>query len=87
VLKADAATCAEAPGEERMELRGAAVRVVRANGLAEVPVGREGVHHRVGVTGGQRGLVAADNITGVGVPGLEYGRPDVAGPSTGHWLQ
>ena len=52
--------------------------VVRADGLAEVPIRREGVHYRFCVTSVQRGLVAADDITGVGVPGLVYGRPDVA---------
>ena len=80
VLEADAAACAEARGEERAELRGAAVGVVRADGLAEVPVRRERAHYRFGVTSVQRGLVAADDITGVGVPGLEYRRPDVAPP-------
>ena len=80
VLQADAAARAEAPGEERAQLSGAAVRVVRADRLAEVPVRREGAHDRFGVTGVQRGLVAADDVTGAGRPGLEDRRPDVAPP-------
>ncbi len=59
------------------KLTGAAVGVLRAAGLSEVPIRREGVHYRFGVTSVQRGLVAADDITGAGVPGHEYGRPDV----------
>ena len=51
---------------------------MRADRLAEVPIRREGTHDRFGVTSVQRGLVAADDITGVGVAGLEYGRPEVA---------
>ena len=78
VLQADAAACAEAHGEERAELRGAAVVVVRADGLAEVPVGREGAHYRFRVTSVQRGLVAAHDVSGAGEPGLEDGRPEVA---------
>ncbi len=49
-----------------------------AGQAAEVPIRGEGAHYRVDVTSIQRGLVAADDITGVGLPGLEYGRPDVA---------
>jgi hypothetical protein len=51
--------------------------MARTEGPAEVPIRREGVHHGVGVTGGHRGLVAADHITGAGGPGLKYRRPDV----------
>jgi len=71
VLEADAAACAEARAEERAELTGAAVGVRRADRLAEVPVRGEGVDRRFGVTSVQRGLVAADDITGVGVAGPE----------------
>ncbi len=67
-------TAGEWPGRHR----GTARRVVRADGLAEIPIRREGVHNRFGVTSVQRGLVAADDITGVGVPGLEHGQPDLA---------
>src|SRR4051812_44047387 len=78
VLEADAAACAERRCEERAELSGTAVGVVRADGLAEVPIRRERVHYRVGVTSVQRVMVAPDDITGVGMPGPEYGRPDLA---------
>jgi hypothetical protein len=53
MLKADAAACAEATGEERAEFIGAAVGVVRAKGAAEVPIRRKGAHHRFGITSGQ----------------------------------
>ena len=78
VLKADAAACAEAHGEERTELRSTAVGVVRADRLMEGPVRREGAHHRFHVTGLERGLVAAHDVTGAGGPWPQYGRPDVA---------
>jgi len=80
VLQADAAARAEPAGEERAELGGAAVGGVRSDGLAEVPVRREGAHDRFGVTSGQRGLVAADHITRAGGPGPEDGRPQVPPP-------
>jgi hypothetical protein len=78
MLQADAAACAEAPGEERAEFIGAAVGVVRAKGAAEVPIRREATHHRFGIASGQPVLVAGDDITGVGLAGLEDGRPEVA---------
>jgi hypothetical protein len=78
MLQADAAACAEAPGEERAEFIGAAVGVVQAKGAAEVPIRREATHHRFGITSGQPVLVAGDDITGAGLAGLEDGRPDVA---------
>ena len=59
-----------------LDSRFSAVRV-RAERAAEVPVRREGAHHLFGVAGGQPVLVAADDITGMGGPGPEYGRPDV----------
>jgi hypothetical protein len=77
LLQANAAARAEAPGEKRPQLGGAAVGVAGAEGPAEVPVRREGVHHSLDVTGGHRGLVAADHITRAGGSGLEYRRPDV----------
>lgn len=77
MLQVDTAARAEAPSEKRAKLSGTAVGVVRAKGPAEVPVRREGAHDRFGVTSGQRGLVAADHIAGVGLPGLEDGRPDM----------
>src|SRR5437763_6115002 len=80
VFQLDAAARAEAPGEKRAELGRAAVGGVRADGLAVVPVRFEGADDRVGVTGLQRGLVAADDIAGVGGPRLEDGRPQVAPP-------
>src|SRR5262249_59982752 len=78
VLEADAAAGAEAPGVERAELSGAAVGVAGAKGAPEVPIWSEGAHHRVDVTGVQRGLVAADDAAAVSLPGLEDGWPDVA---------
>ena len=78
MLEADAAARAETRGEERPQLSNAAVGVVRTDGLGKVPIQREGFHNRFDVTNLQRGLVAADDITGVGRSGLEYGRPDVA---------
>src|SRR5580704_12654164 len=77
VLEANAAACAEAYGEERAELASAAVDVVRADGLVIVPIRGEGVHYRFGVTGVERGLVAADDIIEVNLPGLQYGGPEV----------
>ena len=50
LLQADAAARAEEPGEERAKLGGAAMGQVRADGLTVVPVRREGVDDRVGVT-------------------------------------
>src|SRR5580700_2040824 len=50
MLQADATARAEAPGEERAKLGGAAVGEVRADGLTVVPVRREGVYDRVDVT-------------------------------------
>src|ERR1700733_8124639 len=73
VLEADAAARAEARGEERAELARAAVGVVRADGLVVVPVWGEGADDRVAGPRGERGLVAADDITGVLRPGLEDG--------------
>src|SRR5690242_5349597 len=49
-----------------------------AEWTAEVPIRRERAHHRLGITGGQRGQVAADDINGASVPGLQDWRPDVA---------
>ena len=66
VFELDAAARAEASGEKRAELGGAAVGGVRADGLAVVPIGLEGADDRVGVTGLQCGLVTADDIAGVG---------------------
>src|SRR6267154_1256392 len=63
MLQLDAAARAEALGEERAELGGAAVGGVRADGLAVVPTWFEGAHHRVGVASLQRGLIAADDVT------------------------
>jgi len=80
VLEADAAARAEARGEEGAELTGAAVRGVRADGLAVIPVRREGAQDRLGIAGRQRGLVAADDIAGAGGSGLENRRPQVAPP-------
>jgi hypothetical protein len=51
---------------------------MRSDGLAEITIRRERVHYRFGVTSLQRGLVAADDITRVGVPGPEYRRSEVA---------
>jgi hypothetical protein len=51
--------------------------VVRFDGLAEVPVRRERAHHRLGVTRGQREVVAADDVAGIRGPALEDGRPEV----------
>src|SRR6476659_8970212 len=76
-LEADAAALAEASGEERAQLSSAAVGGVRADGLAEVSVRREGGHYRVRVAGSQCGVVAADNSTQVGGLRLENRRPDV----------
>ena len=87
-LQADAAACAEPPLEELAEFGGAAVGGVRADGLAEVAIRREGADDGFRVTGFQRGLVAADDITRTGCArrrgsgGRTYRRP-----STGHWLQ
>jgi hypothetical protein len=55
------------------KLAGAAVNVLRATGLAEVPIRGEGLHDRFGVASGQRGLVAADDVAGVSLSGLENG--------------
>src|SRR6185312_8857456 len=77
MLQPDAATVAEASGEERAQVSSAAVGGVRADGLAEVSVPREGGHYRVGVAGSQCGVVAADNTTQVSGLGLENRRPDV----------
>ena len=77
VLEADAAPGAEAPVEVRAQLGGAAVRV-RFDGLAKVPVGGEGADDRVGITGVQRGEVAADDVSRPRVRGREDRRPDVA---------
>ena len=79
-LQADAAARAEAGGEERAELTRAAVGEGRPAGLAVIPVRREGAHDRLGVTSVQRRLVAADDITGAGGPGLEDGGPQAAPP-------
>ncbi len=77
VLQADAAARAETQGKERAELTGAAVGEGGPDGLAVIPVRREGGNDRVGVTSVQRGLVATDDITRMGGPGLEDGRPQV----------
>src|SRR5206468_5929789 len=61
VLQLDAAARAEALGEKCAELGGAVVGRVRAQGLAVVPIRREGADDRVGIGGLQRGLVAADD--------------------------
>ena len=68
VLQPDTAARAEARGEERAELGAAAVGVVRADGLAVVPIRLEGAHDRVGVTRVQSGLVPADDAAGVRRP-------------------
>src|SRR6478736_5138016 len=78
VLKANAAASAEASGEERAELLGPAVRVLRPAGLSEVSIRPERVHDRIDVAGVQRLLVATDDITGMDVAGLEDGGSDVA---------
>ena len=75
-LQAEAAR-SELGGKERTELNGAAVDVVRADGLAEVAVGRERAHDRLGVTGRERGQVAADDVTGAGLVRVEDRRPEV----------
>src|SRR6476646_7953370 len=77
MLEPDAAAFAEARGEEGAQLSGAAVGGVRADGLAEVSVPREGGNYRLSVAGSQRGVVAADNITQVNGLRLENRRPDV----------
>jgi hypothetical protein len=74
-------------GEERAELTGAAVADGRADGLTVIPVRLEGAHDCLGVTSGQRGLIAADDITGMGGPGLEDGRPQVALSVDRLWLK
>src|SRR5260370_33398669 len=74
-------TAGEWPGRHR----GTARRVVRADGLAEIPIRREGVHNRFGVTSAQRGLGAADDIPGGGSPGLDPGRPDRPPPADRQW--
>lgn len=78
MLETDSAACAKAGVEERAELMGAAVRATGPDGLAEVPICREGAHDRIGVAGVERGVVATHDATEVGVSGLEYGGPDVA---------
>jgi hypothetical protein len=78
VLYANAAAGAKAQAEERTEFSGAAVRVGRSDRLAIVPIRRKRAHQRLGVPSGQRGLVAADDVPGVGGPALENGRPEVA---------
>jgi NAD(P)-dependent dehydrogenase (short-subunit alcohol dehydrogenase family) len=50
MLQADATARAEAPGEERAKLGGAAMGQVRADELAVVPVRRKSVHDRVSDT-------------------------------------
>src|SRR6202000_1662100 len=77
-LKADAATGAEAAGEERAQLGGTPVRVLRAERPAEVPVSREGAHYRLRVPRGQGSLVAADRAGEGDRPGREYRGPDGA---------
>src|SRR5262249_684367 len=76
VLDTDPAPGAEARAEERAEFGGAVVGVVRAHWFAEVPVRRKDIHDRFGVTGGERGLVATDDVAGMGRPRLEDGRPE-----------
>src|SRR4029450_9473547 len=83
MLEPDAAAFAETRREERAQVSGPAVGGVRADGLAEVSVPREGGHYRVRVAGSERGVVAADNITQVSGVRLENWRPDVAAP--GGW--
>ena len=41
-------------------------------GSRKIPIRRKGVHDRLGVAHVQSGLVAADHVTWVGVPGPEY---------------
>jgi hypothetical protein len=53
---------------------------IRTGGLAEVPIRAEGADDRVSVTGFQRVVEAAHDITGTSASGLEDGRPDVAFP-------
>jgi peroxiredoxin len=78
VLQADAAARGKAPAEERAQLGGAVVGVSRAERGPEVPVRREGGHHRLGVPGRQAGLVAADDVTGADGAGREDRRADGA---------
>ena len=80
VLETDAPTDGEAPGEERAKLGGAAVHGVRPDGLAEVAVRREGGHDSVSIADIEGGQVAGDHITGLRVPWLEDGGPEVAVP-------
>src|SRR5579863_7235075 len=75
--QADAAARAEQGGEERAELRRAAMGGLRAGGLAVVPVRREGADHRVGVAGAKRGAEAADDISGQVRRRAEDGGPGV----------
>jgi hypothetical protein len=65
---------------KRAKLSGATVDVVGTGGLAVVPVGPERVQYCFGVTGGERGLIAADDVNGMRDADLEDGWPDVAPP-------
>ena len=61
-------------------------RWAAADGLADVPVRGEGAHDRVGVTGVQRGQVAADDVTRLRRPGRRgsaAGRGGVRRPAIG----
>ena len=78
LLPDDPAPGAEALGEVGVQLTGAAVGVLRADRLAEVPVRLERPHHRVGVTGRHRVLELADDAAGTRVgTGRQDGRPDL----------
>ncbi|HEX4398621.1 MAG TPA: vitamin B12 dependent-methionine synthase activation domain-containing protein, partial [Trebonia sp.] len=67
----------ELGGEERAEFRRAAMGGPRADGLAIVPVRREGADDRVRVAGRKRGGEAADRIAGQVRRRAEDGRPDM----------
>jgi hypothetical protein len=69
------------------ELSNTMVGVGRTNGLAKVPIRREAARDRFDVTGIERGVVAAHDITQVGVAGLEYRSPDLTPPGDGYGTQ
>jgi hypothetical protein len=77
-LQIDAAARAEALRDERPELAGAAMFVTRTEGTANVPIRREGAHHRLDITGGKPGQEAPDDVAGAGAGRLEYRGPHVA---------
>ena len=64
-----------------------AVGEARADGLAKVPICREGAHYGLGVTSVECGVMAAHHITRAIVSGLQYGRPDLILTLDGHMAE